>query len=355
MNKFIIHTPQGKKTIGPNQPCFIVAEISGNHGGSYAKACKIVDAAAKVGADAVKLQTFKGNTITLDCQSKIFQIKDGGLWDGKSLHQHYEKTHTPWEWHLKLRKYAESKGLVFFSSPFDYTAVDFLEKIKVPMYKVASLEVADIPLLERIGKTKKPVIISRGTSTIADIKLAIKTLKDNGCPALAVLHCVSSYPAKSQEMNILTIPDITLKFKVVSGLSDHSLGDEISIAAVSLGASIIEKHICLSRKEKEVDSAFSLEPAEFKSMVDAVRKIEQALGRPTYTATKGEKAAASYRKSLFASQDIKKGDKLVFNKNFRSVRPGAGLEPKYYKQVNGMLAKSNIKKCTPLSWKLITK
>jgi len=298
------------------------------------------------------LQTYTADTITLDCHNKYFQIKDGGLWSGRSLYELYQKAYTPWEWQPKLKAYAEKRGLIFFSSPFDDTAVDFLEKMRVEIYKIASLEVVDIPLLKRIGKTKKPVIISRGASNREEIKLAIKTLKNSGCPRIAVLQCVSSYPAKPEYMNLKTIPDIAKRFRVVSGLSDHTLGNAVSIAAAALGASIIEKHITLSRDDNDVDGAFSLEPDEFKNLVKDIRTVEGALGRPAYGAGISETASVTYRKSLFVAKDIKKGEKFT-SENIRSVKPGYGLEPKYYKKVSGKIAKADIKKGTPLSWKLI--
>ena len=355
MNNIVIKKLKGKREVGPGKPVFIIAEMSGNHSQSYERALKIIDAAVEAGVDAIKLQTFTADTITLDCDNKYFQINDGGLWDGKNLYKHYDKTCTPWGWQPKLKAYAEKQGLIFFSSPFDATAVDFLEKMKIEIYKVASLEVVDVPLLERIGKTKKPVIMSRGTSNVEEIKLAIKTLKKNGCPQVAVLQCVSSYPAKPENMNLKTIPNLAKRFGVVSGLSDHGLGNEVSIAAVALGASIVEKHITLSRKDNDVDGPFSLEPDEFKGLVQDIRTVEKALGRPAYGVGASETVAVTYRKSLFVVEDIKKGEKLTYRKNVRSIRPGYGLEPKYYKKVLGKVAKTDIKKGTPLSWKLIKK
>lgn len=354
MNKIIIKKPKGKREIGPGKPVFIVAEMSGNHGQSFKRALKIIEAAADAGVDAIKLQTYTADTMTLDCHNKYFQIKDSGLWSGQSLYELYKKAYTPWEWQPKLKAYAEKRGLIFFSSPFDDTAVDFLEKMKVEVYKVASLEVVDIPLLERIGKTKKPVIMSRGASNREEIKLAIKTLKNSGCPQIAVLQCVSSYPAKPEDMNLKTIPDIAERFGVISGLSDHTLGNAISLAAVALGASIIEKHITLLRDDNDIDGAFSLEPDEFKNLVKDIRAVEGALGQPAYGAGLNETAAVTYRKSLFVAENIKKGEKFT-SENIRSVKPGYGLEPKYYEKVLGKIAKADIKKGTPFSWKLIKK
>ncbi|MFA4833316.1 MAG: pseudaminic acid synthase [Patescibacteria group bacterium] len=350
-NKNIIKI--GNKIIGTGQPVFIVADMSGNHGGSFQCAKKLIAAAAAAGADAIKMQSYLPETITIDCANKYFQINDGGFWDGQTLYALYKKGATPWIWHSKLKKYAEKQGIIFFSTPFDVTAVSLLEKIKVPLYKIASLELSDTPLLEKIGKTGKPVIMSRGTATLKEIKYAIKTLKQFGCPQICLLHCVSAYPARPGEMNLKTIPDINRRLKVIAGLSDHTLGYEISLAAVALGASIIEKHLVLSRKDKVIDAFFSLEPAEFKEMVSSIRKIEKSLGRVNYQATKEEKAAVAYRKSLFIIQDIKRGERFIYSKNIRSIRPGYGLEPKYYKSINGRRAKIDLKKGTPLKWNLI--
>jgi len=348
-----IKTPRGRRQIGPGQPVFIIAEMSGNHNQDIRRAYKIIDAAAAAGADAVKSQTYTADTITMNSDTEPFQIRNSKLWSGQTLYQLYQKAYTPWEWQPKLKKYAEAKGLVFFSTPFDNTAVDFLEKIKVNLYKVASFEVVDIPLLKRIGRTKKPVIMARGAATAAEIKLAIKTLEKSGCPQVAVLHCVSAYPAELADMNLKTIPDISRKFKVVSGLSDHTLGQTAITAAVALGASIVEKHITLKRSDGGPDAAFSLEAEELKQLVKSVREIEKALGQPKYGASsKSEAESAIFRKSLFVVKNIKRGEKFTA-KNVRSIRPGGGLAPKYYDKIMGKRAKSDIKRATPLSWKLI--
>ncbi len=343
----------GNRKIGPGNPIFIVAEMSGNHNGSYKRALKIIDAAAEAGADAVKLQTYTPDTITIDCDKKYFQVKTK-LWRGQTLYNLYKKTYTPWEWQPKLKKYAAQKGLILFSSPFDNTAVDFLEKMKVGLYKVASHELVDTPLLKRIGKTKKPVIMSRGMASVQEIRSAIKTLKDNGAPQVAVLHCISSYPARPQDMNLRTIPDIIRRFKVISGLSDHGLENNAAIGSVILGASIIEKHITLKRSGGGPDSAFSLEPEGFKELVRSVRQVELSLGRVHYGAGIFEVADLKTRKSLFVVKDIKKGERLTPD-NIKSIRPGQGLKPKYYDDVMGKIAKCDIERGTPLSWDLIKK
>lgn len=347
-----IQTRRGKREIGEGQPCFIIAEMSGNHNQDINKAFKIIDAIAEAGADAIKLQTYTADTITIDCNNEYFQIKVNNAWRGQTLYDLYQKAYTPWEWQPKLKEYAEDKELILFSTPFDARAVDFLEKMNVGLYKVASFEVVDIPLLERIGKTKKPVIMSRGMASVKEIELALKTLRDFGTPRVAILHCISSYPAKPEEMNLATIPDIKKKFGVTAGLSDHTLGQEISIASVAMGANIIEKHITISRADGGPDAGFSLEPKEFKNLVKSIREVEAAIGIPSYGAGKKESENIVFRKSLFVVRNIKKGERFT-KENIRSIRPGYGLEPRYWYDVIGKKAASDIKKGTPLFWKLI--
>ncbi len=353
MNNFIIKIKGKKINLGKDR-VFIVAELSGNHNQDFNKALEIIDAAAKAGVDAIKLQTYTANTITIDSDKKYFKIRVNNAWKGQTLHSLYTKAHTPWQWQPKLKKYAEAKGLICFSTPFDNTAVDFLEKMNVSLYKVASFEVVDIPLLKKIGATKKPVIMSRGMATQDEIRLAIKTLKKAGCPAVALLHCVSSYPAVAEEMNLKTIPDMAKRFKTVVGLSDHTLGTTVSLGAVALGASIIEKHVTWCRSEGGPDAEFSLEPEELKNLVISIRALEKALGRPTYGSKNKESENIIFRKSLFVVQDIKKGDLFTY-KNVRSIRPGHGLAPKYLEKILGKKATLNIEKGTPLAWKTISK
>jgi len=339
----------GKRKIGDNHPVFIIAEISGNHNQSYSRAKKIIDSAILSGADAIKMQTYTPDTITLNCRNKWFKIKGNNQWSGQYLYDLYKKAQTPWNWQPKLKKYVEQKGKIFFSTPFDITSVDFLEKINVPVYKVASFEVIDIPLLEKIGKTKKPVIISRGMATETELREAIKTLKKNGTKEIAILHCISSYPATAKDMNLSTIPELKKKFKTVSGLSDHSLGILASCTAVSLGANIIEKHITLSRKDGGPDSSFSLELNEFKELVSSIREVETSIGKPQNGPLKSESQGISARKSLFVVKDIKKGEKFT-KENVHSIRPGYGLSPKFFKIIIQKSSRKNIKKGTPLSW-----
>ncbi len=352
MRHIIINTPKGKRAIGPGQPAFIIAEVSANHNQSFKRANKIIDAAIKAGADAIKIQTYTADTMTIDSDKDYFQVKVNKAWKGQSLYKLYQQAYTPWEWQPKLKKYAEKKGVILFSTPFDKSAVDFLEKMKVQLYKVASFEVVDIPLLKRVGQTKKPVIMSRGMSSLEELKLAVKTLKQYGCPQVALLHCVSAYPAKPESMNLATIPDLAKKFKVIAGLSDHSLGRSVPITAVALGASIIEKHFTLKRSDGGPDAAFSLEPAELKQLVKEVREAEKSLGRAIYHVAKNEEENIIFRRSLFIVKDIKKGERFNAT-NVRSIRPGYGLPPKYYEQILGKKAVKNIERGTPLSWKLI--
>jgi|SRR3989344_4253398 len=353
MKPISIKTRGGIRYIGPGYPSFIVAEMSGNHNQSFELATKIIDAAAEAGADAIKLQTYTADTMTIDSDKKYFRLTESKLWKKEeTLYDLYKKANTPWEWQPKLKNYAEKKGLIFFSSPFDDTAVDFLEKMNVPIYKVASYELIDIPLLQKIARTKKPVILSRGMASIKEIRLAISTLKKYGTKQIAILHCVSSYPADPKDMNLKTIPDITRRFRVISGLSDHSITNNAAIASVALGACIIEKHITLKRYDKGIDSAFSLEPHEFKNLVQAIREAESALGKIHYGATRAELNDRLYRRSIFAVKNIRKGEGFTKN-NLRIIRPCHGLAPKYFNIVLGKKAKKNIEKGTPLTQKLI--
>lgn len=344
----------GNKKIGRGQPCFIVAEMSGNHKQNIRRAYKIIDAAVEAGVDAVKLQTYTPDTLTIDSDKKWFRIGKTNTWAGQTLYNLYKTAYTPWEWLPKLRKYGEQKGLIVFSTPFDVTAVDFLEKMGVLLYKVASFEAVDLELLKRIGKTKKPVFISRGLTSIVDTKLAIDTLKKSGASAVAVLHCISSYPATLDQMNIATIADIQKRFNVIAGLSDHSLGLIASIAAVAQGAKIIEKHFTLSRKDGGPDYAFSLEPKEMKQLVKVIREVESALGTVRYTPDKREAENMVFRRSLFVVEDMKKGE-VITKRSVRCIRPGYGLAPKYLDKVLGKTVRGNIERGTPLVWKLVNK
>ncbi|MBF0233097.1 MAG: pseudaminic acid synthase [Desulfamplus sp.] len=331
---------------------FIVAEVSANHGQSLEKAKAIIAAASQSGADAVKLQTYTPGTMTIDSLSEPFMIGKGTIWEGKSLYQLYNEAYTPWEWHAELKAEAERLGLIFFSTPFDPTAVDFLESINVNLYKVASFEIVDIPLLQKIAKTGKPVIMSTGMASLSEIDEAVQTLRRGGCPSLALLKCTSAYPAPPEEMNLRTIPHLMQAFDVPVGLSDHTMGIAIPVAAVAIGARIIEKHLTLSRSERTPDSAFSLEPQEFSAMVKAVRETEKALGRVCYELTSKEKDSQVFRRSLFVVRDMAAGE--VFTpENLRSIRPGKGLSPKYYNHLIGNKIKKDASAGTPVSWDLL--
>ena len=334
------------KKIGEGYPTFIIAELSANHMNDFDIAVKTIEAMVDAGADAVKFQTFTPDTITIDCDNEYFHIKQGTVWDGQILHELYEDAYMPWDWQPKLKKVAEDLGLIVFSSPFDITSVDFLEDMDVPAYKIASFEITDIPLIEYVASKGKPVIISTGIASLEDIELAVKTCLNAGNDKIALLKCTSSYPAPLEEINLNTIPDIKDKFGVVVGLSDHTLGGEVSTAAVALGASIIEKHFILDRNMGGPDSEFSMEPQEFKQMVDSIRNVEKALGKVNYELSDKMKANREFSRSLFVVKDMKKDD-IITEDNVRSIRPGFGLHPKYLNEILGKKVKKNLKKGTP--------
>ncbi|WP_434296958.1 pseudaminic acid synthase [Clostridium sporogenes] len=339
-------------TIGKNEKTFIIAEMSANHLQNFDNAVEIIKAAKYAGADAIKLQTYTPDTITLDCDNEYFQIKQGTIWDGTILHKLYKEAYTPWEWQPKLKKIAEEQGLICFSSPFDKTAVDFLESMNVPAYKIASFEITDIPLVEYIASKGKPVIISTGIATLSDIEEAVNACRRVGNNQIVLLKCTSAYPAPVEEANLRTIPNMADTFNVITGLSDHTLGSAVSVAAVALGAKIIEKHFTLSREEGGPDAAFSMEPHEFKQMVDDIRNIEKALGKVSYYLTEKQKNSRQHSRSLFIVKDIKMGE--VFTEdNVKSIRPGFGIKTKYIKDILGKTSKMNIKKGTPMDWKFI--
>lgn len=337
--------------IGQGHPTYIIAEMSANHNQKFERAVKIIEAAKNAGADAVKLQTYTPDTLTIDCDNEYFRIK-GTIWEGKNLYDLYREAYTPWEWQPKLKEIADKLALDLFSSPFDSTAVDFLEDMEVPAYKVASFEVVDLPLLRKIAKTKKPIIISTGMATLSEIDEAVQTVRGTGCKEFALLKCTSSYPAPIEEMNLRTIPHMAEAFGVPSGLSDHTVGSAVPLAAVTLGACIVEKHLTLSRKEAGPDSAFSMEPHEFKEMVEAVRIVERAIGEVRYEVTGNEINSRVFRRSLFVVKDIRAGEKFT-QENIRSIRPGHGLHTRYLNEILGSRAIRDIKRGTPLSWDFI--
>lgn len=339
------------RLIGQNQPTYIVAEMSANHNQSYDEAIKIVETAKACGADAIKLQTYTPDTLTIDCGNKFFRIENT-IWEGKKLYDLYQESYTPWEWHHKLKKIAENIGLDFFSTPFDASAVHFLEKLNIPVYKIASFEIVDFPLINTVAKTGKPIIISTGMAKIEEIEEAVSILKKSDCTELALLKCTSSYPAKPEDANLRTIPHMLKTFNLPIGLSDHTPGIAVPIAAISLGACIVEKHFTLSRKNSAADSSFSLEPEEFKSMVDNIRIAEKALGTVSYTISKQQRTTFNFRKSLFVVEDINAGQEFSIA-NVRSIRPGDGIHTKYFKEILGKKAIKNVAKGTPVTWDLV--
>ena len=342
----------GEKEIGENKPTFIIAELSANHMNDFNIAAETIKSMAEAGADAVKFQTFTPDTITIDCDNEYFQINQGTVWDGQVLHELYEDAYMPWEWQPKLKKIAEDLGLIVFSSPFDKTSVEFLEEMDVPAYKIASFEITDIPLIEYVASKGKPIIISTGIASLEDIELAVKACLNKDNDKIALLKCTSSYPAPLEEINLNTIPDINDKFGVIVGLSDHTLGGEVSTAAVALGASIIEKHFILDRNIGGPDSEFSMEPNEFKAMVDSIRNVEKALGRVSYVLSDKMKSNREFSRSLFVVKDMKKGD-IITEDNVRSIRPGFGLHPKYLKEILGKRINKDLKKGTPFKLEFI--
>ena len=342
----------GNHIISEDSPVFVIAEMSANHLMDFDRAVAVMQAAKDAGADAVKIQTYTADTITLDCDDPCFQITQGTLWDGTTLHKLYQTAYTPWEWQPKLQEKAYEMGLEFFSSPFDHTAVDFLEKMQVPAYKIASFEITDIPLIRKIARLGKPMIFATGIARLADIELALDTCKQEGNEDVILLKCTSAYPAPYEDINLKTIPSMAQTFDCLTGLSDHSMGHAVADAAVALGARVVEKHLTLRRADGGADAAFSMEPEEFKLMVDNIRKIELALGRVTYELTEKQTREREHSRSLFIAQDMKAGD--VFTpENLRSVRPGCGLHTKYYEELLGKKITRDAKLGTPMSWDLV--
>jgi pseudaminic acid synthase len=340
------------RLIGAGHPTYVIAEISGNHNGSFERAVELVKAAKRAGADAVKLQTYTADTITLRSDKEHFRVSSGTLWDGRTLYELYQEAHTPWEWQPRLKALADELGLHCFSSPFDPTAVDFLEAMQVPAHKVASFELVDIPLVRRLARTGKPLIVSTGMATLAEIDEAVTAARDEGATELALLKTNSAYPAPPSEMNLRTIAHLEAAFGVPAGLSDHTLGIAVPIVAVGLGARIVEKHLTLRRSDGGPDASFSLEPEEFQAMVEGVRVAEQALGEVHYAPTKAQLASRVFRRSLFAVADVEPGE-LLTHTNVRSIRPANGLHPRHLPDVVGRRARCRIERGTPLSWELI--
>ncbi len=342
----------GNHTISDESNTFIIAEMSANHNMDFDRAVEIMKAAKDAGADAIKIQTYTADTITLNCDDPCFQITQGTLWDGTTLHKLYEKAYTPWDWQPKLQKIAGDLGLEFFSSPFDLSAVDFLEEMNVPAYKIASFEINDIPMIRKIARLHKPMIFATGIAHLSDIELAVNTCKEEGNDEVILLKCTSAYPAPYEDVNLRTIPSLASTFDCIAGLSDHTMGSAVAGAAVALGAKVIEKHLTLRRADGGADSAFSMEPEEFKEMVQNIRKIELALGTVTYELTPKAAREREHSRSLFVAKDMKKGD-IFTPENLRSVRPANGLHTKYYEDILGKRISKDSKLGTPMSWDLI--
>ena len=340
------------RSVRSGHPVYIIAELSANHHQDFDQAVEMIAAAKEAGADAVKLQTYTPDTMTIDCDNEYFRIK-GTIWEGKNLYDLYGEAYTPWDWQAKLKEIAEDLGLDLFSTPFDASAVDFLEQMGVPAHKVASFEIVDLPLLRNIAKTGKPIIMSTGMATLAEIDEAVQTILDAGGTQLALLKCTSAYPALPEEMNLRTIPHLAEAFDVPVGLSDHTLGIAVPVAAVALGACIVEKHFTLSRADGGPDSAFSLEPHEFEAMVEAVRVAEKALGVVHYGVSEAEAKSRVFRRSLFVVKDMKVGEEFT-EENVRSIRPGYGLHTRHLNEILGQHASQDIRRGTQLSWSLIT-
>lgn len=342
----------GRK-IGAGHRPFVIAEMSGNHNRSLQRALEIVEAAANAGAHALKIQTYTADTMTLDLSEGEFHIGDStSLWQGKSLYKLYQEAYTPWEWHLPIFERCKELGIIGFSTPFDETAVDFLESLGMPCYKIASFENTDLPLIRKVAATGKPMIISTGMATVAELDETVRAARSAGCEDLVLLKCTSSYPATPENSNILTIPHMRELFDCDVGLSDHTMGVGVAVASIALGATVVEKHFTLNRAEGGVDSAFSLEPRELAALVTETERAWSSLGKVSYGSTDAEKNSLVFRRSLYVVRDIKAGETLS-SENMRSIRPGLGLPPKYYEDLLGRTVSRDVKRGTPLSWKLL--
>ncbi len=340
------------RRVGPNESTYIVAEMSANHNQDFKRAVRILEAAKEAGADAVKLQTYTPDTLTLYSNKEYFRIAEGTLWEGRNLYDLYSEAYTPWEWQPKLKAIADDLGMDLFSAAFDQKAVDFLEEMDVPVHKIASFEIVDLPLIDKMARTRKPLIISTGMATCGEIEEAFQRARNAGAKQIALLKCTSAYPASPEDVNLRTIRHLAEAFEVPVGLSDHTLGIAVPVAAVALGACIVEKHLTLSRSVSSPDSAFSLEPHEFKAMVEEVRVAEKALGKIHYGVNEDEVRSHAFRRSLFVVKDMKAGDRFS-TENVRSIRPGYGLHTRYLKLIIGRHANRSIKRGTPLSWDMI--
>ncbi|MCC5992636.1 MAG: pseudaminic acid synthase [Rhodobacteraceae bacterium] len=339
------------RLIGQGHPPYIIAELSGNHNGELQRALALIDAAADAGADAVKLQTYTADTITIDVDRPEFRIR-GGLWDGRSLHELYREASTPWEWHGALFEHAHARGLHCFSSPFDPTAVAFLERLNAPAYKIASFEIVDTPLIRLVGGTGKPVIMSTGVASLGEIEDALRAAQEGGAGGVALMHCISAYPAAVEDMRLSTIASLAAAFGVPIGLSDHSPGSTVAVAAVALGACMVEKHLTLARADGGPDAAFSLEPAEFADLVQDCRTAHQALGQPRHDRAGIGGGNALFRRSLYVVADVAEGE-VLSARNIRSIRPGLGLLPRYLPEVLGRRAARALRRGEPLEWGMV--
>ena len=341
----------GKK-LSDKSDTYIIAEMSANHLHNLDRAKRIIDVAKECGADAIKLQTYRPDTITIDCRGPEFMATPGSPWENMNLFELYKEAYTPWEWHGELMDYAKKVGITCFSSPFDLTAIDLLEELNVPAYKIASFEINDIPLIKKAAMTGKPIIMSTGIADMSDIELALRTCKEAGNDKVILLKCVSEYPTPYEEINLRTLTNMSETFDCVVGVSDHSFGSAVAVAGVALGARVIEKHLTLSRKDSGPDGTFSMEPQEFKNMVTDIRNVEKALGKVTYELTEKQKKSKGRSRSLYVVSDIKKGE-IFTPDNMRSIRPGYGLHTKYYKDIIGKRASCDIKKGTAMKWNYV--
>lgn len=348
MNKII---KINDRFIGEGYPVYIIAEMSANHGGDLGRAIEIIHAAKEAGADCIKIQTYTADTLTIDSNKEYFQIRKG-TWQGENLYSLYKKAYTPWEWQDRLKEEAEKVGIDFLSTPFDKTAVDFLEDLRVTFYKIASFEIVDIPLIKYIASKGKPIIMSTGMATLGEIEEAVNTVRYQGNHNLCLLKCSSAYPAIPEDMNLKTIKHLEETFGVPAGLSDHSLGSIAAVTAVAMGAKVIEKHFCLSRKIETPDSSFSMEPREFEQMVWDIRAAERAMGKVSYEISDREKNSRAFRKSIFIVKNIKQGE-IFTEENIKVIRPGYGLEPRYFEEILGRKASKDIERGTPLDWSMV--
>ncbi len=342
----------GSRTVSETSPVFVVAELSANHNQDYGRALEIIHAAKEAGADAVKLQTYTADSITIDCDSPCFQIQEGTIWDGMTLYKLYSQAYTPWEWQPRLMEEANKLGMECFSSPFDFTSVDFLEEMKVPAYKIASYEITDIPLIRKIARLGKPMIFATGIALPEDIGRALCACQEEGNQDVVLLKCVSSYPTPYEEVNLKAIPTLAKTYQCLVGISDHTMGTTVSAGSIALGVKMVEKHLTLRRIDGGPDGSFSLEPEEFAKLVQDIRIMEKALGSSQYRLTPTQVTERGDRRSLFVVEDIPAGGRLTAE-NIRSIRPGDGLPPMYYEEVLGKTAKTHLKKGTPLEWNLI--